>query len=192
MLKEDSPYKVEASGKEVTLDGLPDDVIRGRYIREEVCILAVGWFYYCMASFQLGATAGLFLFPTFDDPRLVYGGAVLLSTTALLYITIGYGMRHFYAWARIPSMFAAVVGMFMVPIGTIAGAYCIFLLRKSIVSEIFTPRYAQLVHQDELPSYGWLAFVVGILLAISFWLLFILLDGYFMDWKQFIKLFSFF
>ena len=181
--EEENPYDfVEDDGVD-RLEGVDDSIVRSRYIREEVRIIAVGWFYYCMAAFQLAMVLGIFLFVDFEQAHMVELGVAILVVLSVLFLVTGYGMRHFLEWARLPSIVAAVVGMFMFPIGTLAGFYCVLLLRKSIVVEIFTPRYRKLLEQENYRSMGWLAFVTGVALAATFWGLFFIFEDFGVDWK---------
>ena len=182
-MSEENPYQVREETLGVDLEGIDDEVVRGRFIREEVCVVAVGWFYYCMAAFQLAMVVGVFLFVDWKEEYFIGLGVAILCMTSVLFIVIAYGMRHFYEWSRRPSVVAAVLGMFMFPVGTLAGIYCILLLRRNTVEEIFTERYRAIIAKENYKSLGWLAFVVGVLLAISFWGMLFLLDDFGIDWN---------
>jgi mannose/fructose/N-acetylgalactosamine-specific phosphotransferase system component IIC len=121
--------------------------------------------------------------------RVEFGVAILI-VTAILFAVIAYGMRHFYEWARRPSMVAAIVGMCMIPFGTLAGIYCLILLRKASSMQIFTTRYRELVARENYRSMGWLAWTSGCLLAVCLWCLFFLFKDIGVDWEKVDRLFK--
>lgn len=173
-MSDDTPYAVTEERVRPDLHGLDDEVVRSMFIIDEVKVVAIGWFYYCMASFQVFIALGICLFLEWRaDLHFTFLVTLLLVTAGLFMIT-AYGMRHFYEWARKPSVLAAIIGMCMFPLGTVAGVYCIMMLRKSTAEELFSERYRGLVKSQNYKSMGWLAYIVGFLLSGVFW------GGYFL------------
>jgi len=165
-----SPYDVTDEVIEPSLDGVNDLEVRSRFILYEVKVIAVGWFYYFLATFLLSLVAGILLLVDFSQKEGTEFLIILLSISSVLFYIIGYGMRKLLEWARLPSLLAAIVGMFFFPFGTIAGIYCFLLLRKSIAKEMFSERYRKLLDEDGNKSMAWLAITLGFLLGVIFWL----------------------
>lgn len=145
--------------------------LRQRYARDEICVLAVGWFYYYLGSLLLGLI-GLVCWLHFSfqfEPFLLSNILCLLAGS--LFILIGYGIRNFDAWARAPSIVAGYVAMFLFPVGTLAGGVCVYLLHSHAIKEIFSDRYrnAYAVAHEGLPRFGWLGLTLGFLTGLSLW-----------------------
>ena len=87
----------------------------------------------------------------------------------IVFVMLGWGMRHYDPWSRNPARFAAFVMMFFVPLGTLIGITCFCLLKKRANKEIFTNKYHAILLRDPLrkESYKlWLPMLIGALTAI--------------------------
>lgn len=151
--------------------------LRKQFAYDEICILAVGWFYYYLGSLLLSLTglAAWVYFILQIKPFILSTFICLLAGT--LYIIIGYGLRNFDSWARIPSVVAGYTAMFLFPVGTLAGGVCIYLLHSHAVLEIFTDQYRTAYSEasKKLPRFGWLGIILGLLTGASLSLIIYLL-----------------
>ena len=158
--------------------------LRERFLREEMVVLAVGWFYYFIGSVLLSVAVLLVMveftrwLPSFDHLFLI---SLTLFVAGILYLMIGYGLRRFDSWARCPAIVASIASVVLMPIGFLASPVCLVLLRANAVKEIFTAEYqtAVVAEGEMIKHYGWLAVVGGLLTAVTLFLLFYLLtQGY--------------
>ena len=159
------PYRSPVEDTMLEVENLPYGGLRERFRNEEMAVLAVGWFYYFFGS--LLATVGGFLvggFYLWERPVMAFLGAGCLIIGPV-YIITGFGLRRFDVWARVPSMVAAFVAITIPPVGLLAGAVCLYLLRRNAVKEMFTLRYQTAVESEGemIGHYGWLAVVGGVL-----------------------------
>ncbi|HXF60838.1 MAG TPA: hypothetical protein VNK95_04435, partial [Caldilineaceae bacterium] len=60
-----------------------------------------------------------------------------VMATCILYLAVGYGLWTRRQWGRIAALALAVVSLFVVPIGTIAGGLTLWYLLKPEVAEQF-------------------------------------------------------
>ncbi len=179
---ESNPYQSPLEQGVMHSEHLEPRALRERFHKEEMTVLAVGWFYYFFGS--LLATLGLVLVCSyFLWGKLALGliGAVCFIIGPV-YIITGYGLRRFDIWARVPSIVAALVAIVIPPAGLLAGAVCLYLLSRNAVREIFTLQYqTAVISEGEIIShYGWLAVVGGVLSGLSLTLLaYFLTQGFF-------------
>ena len=166
-----SPYDSPAAETLQKVEDLAPIDLRVRFHREEMAVLAVGWFYYFMGS--LVASLAVVLIINYADLGIanvysvffIAGAGVIL---AAMYLITGFGLRRFDSWARLPSICVAVVSIVIIPVGIVASAACIYLLCKNAVKEIFTPQYqtAVVAEGEIIGHYGWLAVLGGMLTAL--------------------------
>ncbi len=66
-------------------------------------------------------------------------GFVAMTTLALslLYLAVGYGLWTLRSWARVAAIALALISLFGIPIGTIAGAITLWHLLRSEVAAKF-------------------------------------------------------
>ncbi|MBX3014650.1 MAG: hypothetical protein KF832_24230 [Caldilineaceae bacterium] len=90
-------------------------------------------------------TAILGLVGMVEDPGAFFGmmavGFVALVTLVLclVYLAVGYGLWTLRAWARIAAIALAMISLFGIPIGTIAGSITLWHLLRSEVAAKFEP-----------------------------------------------------
>ena len=107
--------------------------------------LIAGYHFLVAALFLVGTiilllpTAILGVVGMVDDPDAFFGmvavGFVALVTLVLclLYLVVGYGLWTLRQWARVTAIALAIVSLFGVPIGTVAGAITLWhLLRPEV------------------------------------------------------------
>ena len=143
--------------------------LRNYYSQDEMCVQAVAWLYLFSGSF-VGVLALVFLKFAIDIHHLLL---IFMSFFTLIigiiFVLLGWGMCHYDPWSRTPARFAAVVMMFFVPLGTLIGIICFFLLKQRAHKEIFTNKYHAILLSDPLHSKYhklWLPMLIGALTAI--------------------------
>ncbi len=166
---ETDPYRSPVGQTLLEVENLEYTGLRERFRNEEMVVLAVGWFYYFFGSLlvTLGGVLGLGCF-LWDRSLLGFLGAFGMIIGSVYMIT-GFGLRRFDLWARVPSMVAAFVAITIPPVGLLAGAVCLYLLRRNAVKEIFTLQYqtAVVTEGDVEGHFGWLAVVGGVLSGVT-------------------------
>lgn len=162
---QDDPYKSPVEHTLLEVENLQPSDLRERFRKEEMTVLAVGWFYYflgsLLATIGVASVAGYYL--SGNQVMIVMGAACLIIGP--VYIITGFGLRRFDVWARVPSMVAALVAIVIPPVGLLAGAVCLYLLCRNAVREMFTLQYqtAVVAEGEIIGHYGWLAVVGGVL-----------------------------
>lgn len=110
--------------------------------------LLAGYHFLVAALFLVGTlillvpTAILGIVGMVDDPDAFFGmmavGFATLVTLVLclLYLAVGYGLWTLRQWARVTAIALAIVSLFGVPIGTVAGAITLWhLLRPEVAAK---------------------------------------------------------
>jgi len=155
---------------------LDPESLRDRHSRDEVIVLAVGWFYYFFGGLLAGI--GLFLLGLLLWKRewMYFVASAVCSIVGAVYIITGFGLRRFDSWARVPSLLAAIVAVVIPPAGTLAGVVCFFLLKKHALKEMFTARYqTAIITEGEVNRhFGWLGIMGGVLSGVTMSLIFYL------------------
>ncbi len=166
---ESDPYRSPVEQALMDVESLEPMELRARFHKEEMTIMAVGWFYYFFGSLlgTIGAAvvAGYYLW---NESAMLLLGAVCLIIGPV-YIITGYGLRRFDVWARVPSMVAALVAIVIPPVGLLAGAVCLYLLCRNAAREMFTLQYqtAVISEGEIIGHYGWLAVLGGVLSGVT-------------------------
>lgn len=114
--------------------------------------LIAGYHLLVAGIFLLGAlilllpTAILGIIGIADDPDAFFGmvavGFVAITAMVLcfVYLAVGYGLLTLRQWARIAAIALAIISLFGIPIGTIAGAITLWHLLKTEVAAKFERR----------------------------------------------------
>jgi len=143
--------------------------LRNHYAQDEVCVQVVAWLYLFGGSF-VGVLTLVLLKVAIDIQHLLL---IFMSSftliVAITFVLLGWGMRHYDPWSHTPARFAAIIMMFFVPLGTLIGILCFFLLKERAHKEIFTNKYHAILLSDPLhkKSYKlWQPIVIGALTAI--------------------------
>jgi hypothetical protein len=119
------------------------------------------------------STAVLF-FPETSEPRpnLVLPIAFQFGA-AMFHFCLGYGMRHLKRWARTASIVVAVIGLFVVPVGTFVGLYLRYVLLGEKGKMVFSPIYKEIIAETpgvkyRTPVLLWifLAFAIAVFFAL--------------------------
>lgn len=167
--KEENPYASSDQPLQ-SQKNLTDVELRNHYIGSEVCVIAVGWFYYMISNFILGWSVGYIWLEKIDYTLLSYLALTCLGISAILFSLIGFGLRHFCLWSRLPSFLLSILLLLFMPLGTVAGAYCLFLLKKNTPTAVFSLKYKTLIAEDCKKNYAWISVPTGWLFAIFYWL----------------------
>ena len=70
--------------------------------------------------------------------------AILLCGLALPGVVAGYGLLRRRPWARVLALVVSILGLFNVPVGTLIGAYAIWVLVQQAAGDYFAPQTAVL------------------------------------------------
>lgn len=156
---------------------MSDFELRSYYAQDEICVQAVSWFYLFFGSL-LGTLSLSSLCVTLDmeNPVLIFMSFITLLAS-MTYIVLGWGMRHYDPWSRLPASFAAFVMMFIIPLGTLTGIICFVLLKQRSHEDIFSQKYRTILYSAPHTQLGlsvWVSMltgvVTGLLLALSVYL----------------------
>jgi hypothetical protein len=122
-----------------------------------VIYLAVGGLMLCAALFLglgSGVAAGIVGASADPDdaaiaiPILGFAGtalAVFLGLFALPSLITGYGLLHYKPWARIVGIILSAISLINIPIGTIVGAYGLWVLLNKDTERLFNAPVAGVV-----------------------------------------------
>ena len=165
----DDLYQSPLANALLEVEHLDAQGLRERYSRGEVAVMAVGWFYYFFGSLLAGIGACLLVGYLLVSELIYIVPAAVCLIMGPVYVITGYGLRRFDLWARVPSMFAALVAVVIPPAGTLAGAVSFFLLKQHASKEMFTARYQTAIISDGDISrhFGWLGVVGGLLSGVT-------------------------
>jgi len=164
-----NPYESPVEDALIEVENLEPCDLRARFHKEEMVVLAVGWFYYFFGSMLaiMGMAGVVSHFIWNLLPVLVVGSVCLM--VGPVYVVIGYGLRRFDIWARMPSIVAAFVSIAIPPVGMLAGAVCLYLLCRNAIREMFTLQYqtAVMSEGEMIGHYGWLGVVGGVFSGLT-------------------------
>lgn len=118
----------------------------------ELHVPVVGWV--LMIGHALFLLIGVFVFVLLTgigtatrDPETMFilsvvgtSVALLLCGLALPGLLAGYGLLRRKSWARVLALVVAVLGLFNVPVGTLIGAYAIWVLLQQAADGYFASR----------------------------------------------------
>lgn len=146
-MESESIYKTPAHAARDT-STFSDSELRRYYAQDEACILAVGWFYLFFGSLLFSlSTCGIVA--SIMQPNLALGFmSFCFFMVSFAYILLGWGMRYFDPWSRKPARFAAVVMLFIFPVGTPTGIICYYLLKTRSHEDVFSHKYRALLLAD--------------------------------------------
>ncbi|MGQ0799669.1 MAG: hypothetical protein ACT4NL_06115 [Pseudomarimonas sp.] len=103
---------------------------RRELIRHEMLLKSVGSLYYFYGVFMLLAlsVAGkmLILERGLDATSVVI--SIVLTVLMVANFCVGYGFRRLRPWAGIPGAFLAIPTLLSIPVGTLIGAYVLYLI----------------------------------------------------------------
>lgn len=162
-----NPYATPKAMVEDADAGSPAEALRQEHIRHEASIKSAGWL------FMLGGALVLFSAAATVIPQLtgsggsragiaIGAGFALLAATS---IAVGWGLRALRAWARVPAIMLAAVGLLGFPIGTLINGYILWLILSRKGRMVLSAEYAAIVAATPHVRYR-TSLVVWIVLAI--------------------------
>lgn len=107
------------------------------------------WFYLCGGFFLLLTAFVAFMTLIFgfgavaEDVAMIVPSAIFgiislaFMALSILNLVVGYGLWILKPWARIGAVALAIVGLLIMPIGTIAGALILWYLLQSEIAAVF-------------------------------------------------------
>ncbi|MGJ8672826.1 hypothetical protein [Rubritalea sp.] len=125
-----------------------DSELRSYYAQDEICVLAVGWFYLFFGSLLFSLSSFGFLASYIMQSLAVCFISFCFFMVSFAYILLGWGMRYFDPWSRKPARFASIVMMFIFPVGTPTGIICFYLLKTRSHEDVFSQKYRSLLLAD--------------------------------------------
>ena len=146
-MAEANPY---ATPKAVVADagaGLQAEAVRKEHIAREASVKAVGFLFILGGLLTLIAAAIGLLGPTAaaGDKGFVLAAGLGMGALSLAYLVSGWGLRRLRAWARVPGIVLAVMGLLGFPIGTLINAYILWLLLSRQGRMVLSADYAAVI-----------------------------------------------
>ncbi|MFC5050809.1 hypothetical protein ACFPK9_09295 [Rubritalea spongiae] len=168
-MEADSIYK-SPSNVARDLATLSDSELRSYYAQDEVCVLAVGWFYLFFGSLLFSVSSFGFVVSYLLQSLALGFISFCFFMVSFAYILLGWGMRYFDPWSRLPARFAALVMMFIFPVGTPTGLICYYLLKTRSHEDVFSVKYRSLLLVD--PSQDkyhatWIPIITGTISGLT-------------------------
>lgn len=127
------------------------EVIRKAHIKNEASIKSIGILYYlgAISSILAGLMGIISVFSAGASgvAELAMASAVfsLLLILGAVQLTVAIGLRKLRPWARFTCIILSVIGLIGFPVGTILGAYILYLLLNKKAGMIFSPAYKDIV-----------------------------------------------
>ncbi len=70
-----------------------------------------------------------------------------LFAIGVLQVTIAFGLRRLSRWTRVPAIVFSVLGLVLVPVGTLINGYFLFLLLSEKGTTVFSDQYKEVIRQ---------------------------------------------
>jgi len=160
-----NPYSVPKSVVSDVGPGAEADAVREKHLSTEASIQSIGMLYYLAVVGS--ALVGFFFLADFR--RAGMNGpldAVIPMAVAAAFGVVGYGLRAFKPWVRIPVIVLSVLGLLAFPVGTLVNAYVLYLLFCAKGKFVFTPDYAQIVAATPHLRYRTSPIVLGAVIVL--------------------------
>lgn len=165
-------------------DAGPSDVeaYRKTYLSHEASVKSIG-FLYLLGSFFI-IPVGLWIaaeqLANENPPGVTQTedavSALLSVSFGVFQVFVAIGLRRLQNWARVSSAIISLLGLIMVPVGTLISAYILYLLLSEKGRVVFSEQYKQVIEQTPHIRYR-TSKVVWILLGLVLLLLSIALIG---------------
>ncbi len=151
----------------------PEDAerIRRELLTHETSIRGVGLLY-LLGTVTPGLATVTMLFmavaePSVESSPVFLGFGVVYGLVAWLFYYLGRGLRRLNPRVRTGATILAVLGLLLIPIGTLINGYVLYLLHSQKGKRVMTPEYQAIVAQTPHIKYRtpvWLI-VLGLLLV---------------------------
>ncbi len=169
------PYAVPVAHLEdrPMADSSAAEALRRTLIRHEVQLKSVGALFY-LGGFGLLVTL-LVAIPAGLDRGTDLLGVVIITLLLVLagfYLVLGYGFRRLQPWVRIPGGILTALGLLSFPIGTLIGAYVLYLMFGQKGQQVLTPEYQNVIAATAHVRYerstgDWIALGLVLLLLVG-------------------------
>jgi hypothetical protein len=120
------------------------EAIRREHIKHEASIRSIGTLYYIGGAFMLLVGIAMVVVVDPTEPLLRPLGAfyLLLGTVS---VVVAWGMRRLRKWAGGAAIGLSGISLLAFPVGTLVGAYILYLLLSAKGRRIFAADYADIV-----------------------------------------------
>ena len=176
----DNPYQAPTV-QDVAAPAAPltdAETIRTLHLKHEASLKGAGFLYLLGAVGIILSIVGIFgavvagssrgSSPVGGQEVVMLGLFVLIGATQLF---AGWGLRKLRPWAKIPAAILAGISLLSIPIGTLIGAYILYLLFSAKGRVVLSPEYADVVAQTPHLRYRtsrwvWITLIVVVLLIV--------------------------
>lgn len=159
-------------------DRAGNEAVRHELLRHESAIKSVGSLFYFGAVGGLGAAIMFFLWDSEAagaEPvsfAVKVAGALLLLGLATMYGWVGRSVRQLKDTGRYAASVLAAIGLINVPIGTLIGAYILYLLHSEKGKRVFSDEYRSIVEATPHIKYKSKAMMLLLVIVVSLVLVF--------------------
>ncbi len=171
-----NPYAVPSA----LLEDRPDTDVsaaesqRRALIRHEVQLKSVGALFYLGGFGLLLALIAVIPAGLGSAGADLWGVAIIAMLVVLggLYFALGYGFRRLQPWVRIPGGVLTALGLLSFPVGTLIGAYVLFLMFGDKGRQVLAPAYQDVIAATPHVRYerstgDWIALGLVVLLLVG-------------------------
>ena len=124
-------------------DLLQAEQTRRELLNHEVSVKSIGTLYYLSAALLLFAGIAILASAPVDAGFLA-GGAAYVAL-ALPFILLARGLRRLSPRVRVPVTILSVIGLLVVPLGTLINGYILYLVHSAKGRRVMTPEYAAII-----------------------------------------------
>jgi hypothetical protein len=172
----ENPYQTPAVRDVSATVETDDEVIRKAHLKHEASVKAVGLLY------LLGGVIGLMVLVAISIGLVVAVNGAGMGTQEILIFAIvgvvsgvqiaaGLCMRRLTGQGKILGIVLAAVGMIAFPVGTVIGAYILYLLLGSKGKMVFSPAYREVMARTphlryRSPLWIWILLGLGVILLV--------------------------
>lgn len=151
---EENPYQAPVVA-EVAAPLATDAVaVREAHIKHEASVKSVGILYY-LGGIGLLLSLVAVAPESFSDELGTSEGVVIGVLVGLLVLqfVVGWGLRRLKPWARIGGAVVSGLSLLNFPVGTLIGAYCLYLFFSAKGGVVFSPAYQEIIAQTPEVKY---------------------------------------
>ncbi len=154
----------------------PEDAerIRRELLTHETSIRGVGLLYLLGTVTPGLATVAMFFMavaePSIQSSPVFLGFGVVYGLVAWLFYYLGRGLRRLNPRVRTGATILAVLGLLLIPIGTLINGYVLYLLHSQKGKRVMTPEYQAVVAQTPHIKYRtslWLIILVLLIAVVA-------------------------
>jgi len=164
-----NPYAPpKANVDDVNVPATEAEAVRLEHIKHEASIRSIGTLYYIGGAFMLLGGIGMAITVDPTEPLLRPLGIFYL-VMGTISVVVAWGVRRLRKWAAGASIVLSGLSLLGFPMGTLIGAYILYLLLSAKGRRIFAPDYAEIVAATPHVKYRtsivvWIALGVLVLL----------------------------